>query len=196
MPLAAIDPRRTAVLLMDCQVAVLSAYGPDHTRFVEALRAVRDVAAEAGCLTVYVVAGFRPGHPEVSPNNVVFTGVAAAGMLVEGEAGAAIDPMLAPGEADLIVTKRRISGFSGSDLDLLLRARGIDTLVLAGVSTSGVVLSTVRAAADLDYRLVVLADGCVDPDPATHEMLLTKIFPAQAEVVDAGTVREPLRSGS
>lgn len=195
MPLAAIDPRRTAVLLMDCQVAVLSAYGPDDPGFVHGLRAVRDAAADAGCLTVYVVAGFRPGHPEVSPNNVMFAGVAAAGMLVEGEPGTAIDPILAPGEADLIVTKRRISGFSGSDLDLLLRARGIDTLVLTGVSTGGVVLSTVRAAADLDYRLVVLEDGCADPDPATHEMLLTKVFPAQAEVVDSGTFRKALRSG-
>ena len=65
---------------------------------------------------------------------------------------------------------------------MLLRARGIDHLVLAGIATSGVVLSTLRQAADLDYRLTVLADGCLDGDPEVHRVLLHKVFPRQAEV--------------
>ncbi|HYB16621.1 MAG TPA: isochorismatase family protein [Streptosporangiaceae bacterium] len=60
--------------------------------------------------------------------------------------------------------------------------RGI-SLVLAGIATSGVVLSTLRQAADLDYRLTVLADGCLDADPDVHRMLVEKVFPRQAEVV-------------
>jgi nicotinamidase-related amidase len=83
----------------------------------------------------------------------------------------------------VIVTKRRVSAFAGSDLDVVLRANDIDSLVLAGVATSGVVLSTLRQAADLDYRLTVLADGCLDPDPEVHRILLEKVFPRQAEVV-------------
>jgi len=55
--------------------------------------------------------------------------------------------------------------------------------VLAGIATSGVVLSTLRQAADLDYRLTVLADGCLDADPDVHRMLVEKVFPRRAEVV-------------
>jgi nicotinamidase-related amidase len=54
--------------------------------------------------------------------------------------------------------------------------------VLAGIATSGVVLSTLRQAADLDYQLTVLADGCLDADPDVHQVLLGKVFPRQAEV--------------
>jgi nicotinamidase-related amidase len=82
----------------------------------------------------------------------------------------------------LAVTKRRVSAFTGSDLEVLLRARGTGHLVLAGIATSGVVLSTLRHAADLDYQLTVLADGCLDPDPEVHQVLLGKVFPRQAQV--------------
>jgi nicotinamidase-related amidase len=75
-----------------------------------------------------------------------------------------------------------VSAFAGSDLDVLLRSGGIDHLVLAGIVTSGVVLSTVRQAADLDYRLTALADGCLDADPDVHQVLLQKVFTHQAEV--------------
>ena len=81
-----------------------------------------------------------------------------------------------------MVIKRRVSAFAGSDLDVLLRARRTEHLVLAGIATSGVVLSTLRQAADLDYRLTVLADGCLDADPEVHQVLLRKVFPRQAEV--------------
>lgn len=75
------------------------------------------------------------------------------------------------------------SAFSGSDLELVLRSRGIGHLVLTGIATSGVVLSTLRQAADLDYRLTVLADACYDPDPEVHQLLTAKVFPRQADVV-------------
>ena len=55
--------------------------------------------------------------------------------------------------------------------------------MLAGIATSGVVLSTLRQAADLDYRLVVLADGCLDADPEVHQVLTGKVFPRQADVL-------------
>ena len=67
-----------------------------------------------------------------------------------GSEGAAIHPAAAAREGEPIVVKHRISPFVGTDLETLLRANGIDTLVLAGVHTSGVVLSTVRHAGDLD----------------------------------------------
>jgi nicotinamidase-related amidase len=89
---------------------------------------------------------------------------------------------LAPRPDEPVIIKRRISAFSGSDLDVLLRGANANALVLGGISTSGVVLSTVRQAADLDYRLTVLADACADPDPEVHRVLTEKVFPKQALV--------------
>lgn len=90
---------------------------------------------------------------------------------------------MAPAPGDVVVTKRRVSAFAGSDLDVVLRAGDIDTLVLTGIATSGVVLSTLRQAADLDYRLVVLADACLDGDQEVHRVLTEKVFPRQADVL-------------
>ena len=78
--------------------------------------------------------------------------------------------------------KRRVSAFSGSDLEVLLRAFSAKHLILSGVATSGVVLSTLREAADKDYALTVLSDCCADMDEEVHRVLTTKIFPRQAEV--------------
>ena len=75
-----------------------------------------------------------------------------------------------------------MSAFTGSDLQVVLRSIGAGTLVLTGIATSGVVLSTLRQAADLDYRLVVLSDGCLDADPEVHRVLTEKVFPRQAAV--------------
>ena len=90
---------------------------------------------------------------------------------------------MAPADGDIIVTKRRVSAFTGSDLEVVLRAAGIDHLVLTGIATSGVVLSTLRQAADLDYRLTVLVDGCLDADPEVHRVLTGKVYPRQAGVL-------------
>jgi nicotinamidase-related amidase len=80
-----------------------------------------------------------------------------------------------------------VSAFSGSDLDVLLRASNVDSLVLCGIATSGVVLSTIRQAADLDYSLTVLSDACLDADPEVHDVLMRKVFVRQATVL---TTRE------
>jgi nicotinamidase-related amidase len=76
-----------------------------------------------------------------------------------------------------------VSAFTGSDLEVVLRGGDVRHLVLAGISTSGVVHSTLREAADKDYRLTALSDLCADPDPEVHRVLLEKIFPRQAQVV-------------
>jgi hypothetical protein len=117
------------------------------------------------------------------PRNPVFSAVKANGMLVAGGEGAAIHPSAAAREGEPIVVKHRDSPFVGTDLETLLRANGIDTLVLAGVHTSGVVLSTVCQAVDLDYRLVVVRDCCADPDAEAHAMLLDIVIAKQAAVV-------------
>ena len=135
---------------------------------------------------VFVRIAFRPSYPEITPANQGLARLAANGSGFEEPSPASqIAPMFAPREGDVVVTKRRVGAFSGSDLDIVLRARGVDTLVLCGVATGGVVLSTVRYAADLDYRIIVLGDACADGDPEVHRVLVEKVFPRQAEVLTA-----------
>jgi nicotinamidase-related amidase len=144
-----------------------------------------EAARKGGILVVFVRVAFRPGFPEVSPKNRTFSTLVESARAHFGEDDAAtqIHPALAPQDEDLVVTKRRVSAFSGSDLDVVLRSAEIDTLVLAGIATSGVVLSTTREAGDRDFRLVVLSDGCLDADPEVHRVLIEKVFTRQAEVM-------------
>jgi nicotinamidase-related amidase len=170
----------TALLVMDVQRGIADRY--DETDVVE--RAAEAVAAarEAGVPVIFVRVAFRPGHPEISARNRTFAALRDAGGLLEDES--AIHPALAPLAGEPIVTKRRVSAFAGSDLDVLLRGLDARALVLCGIATSGVVLSTLRAAADLDFELTVLRDACADADPEVHRVLLDKVFPRQADVID------------
>src|SRR6204780_4919783 len=104
----------------------------------------------------------------------------------------AIHDRLAPEPGDITVRKTRVGAFSTTDLDQQLRDRGVSTLILAGISTSGVVLSTVRDAADRDYQVFVLADGCADPGPGVHEFLTETIFPRQARVITSAELKDVL----
>jgi nicotinamidase-related amidase len=182
--LSHIDPGSAALLVMDYQVDALTRF-MTTAQSADAIACVPDLigmARGAGMMVIHVVVAFRPGHPEVSPRNPLFSWAKAKGMLVAGSEGAAIHPAASAREGEPIVVKHRISPFVGTDLETLLRANGIDTLVLAGVHTSGVVLSTVRQAGDLDYRLIV-RDCCADPDAAVHAMLLDIVIAKQAAVV-------------
>jgi nicotinamidase-related amidase len=135
-----------------------------------------------GIRLIFVKVGFRAGYPEISQRSKTFSRIAESGGFVEGSSSE-IHPALAPAPGDVIVTKRRVSAFTGSDLDVVLRANRIEALVLSGIATSGVVLSTLRQAADLDFSLTVLADACIDADEEVHRVLCEKVFPRQAEVL-------------
>jgi nicotinamidase-related amidase len=172
----------SALLAMDVQQGIVDRFSDDGG-YLPRLAAAVDAARGAGVRVIYVVVGFRAGHPEVSQRNKSFAAISGSGRFAAGDPGAAIHPAVAPAADDLVVTKRRVSAFTGSDLEVVLRAGGIDHLVLTGIATSGVVLSTLRQAADLDYGLTVLADGCLDGDPEVHRVLTEKVFPRQADVV-------------
>lgn len=170
----------TALLIMDMQRGVverLDTARPLATRLAEAAATAR----AAGALVVYVGVGYLPGHPEIGPASA-FTQLKASGAFTLGAPEAELHEALTSEPGDVHVTKKRFSAFSGSELELVLRARGIDHLVLTGMVTSGVVLSTVREASDKDYALTVLSDGCVDYDDEVHRVLVEKVFPRQAEI--------------
>ena len=135
-------------------------------------RAVRaaNAARAAGLLVIHVRVAFRAGYPEVNPHNRGWVNISSRGMFEDG-ANSIVDA-LRPDADDIVVDKRRISAFAGSDLDFVLRAQHVKDVVLAGVVTSGVVLSTVTEAVDRDYGLTVLSDACADPDRELHETLM------------------------
>jgi nicotinamidase-related amidase len=180
-----VSDSRPVLLLMDFQHGLVERLGVPSV--VGAADRAAQAARAAGIPVMFVRVGFRPGYPEVAEANATFSAVTAqAGdAYTQDHPATQIHATLAPRDGEPVIVKRRVSAFSGSDLDVLLRAAGADALVLAGISTSGVVLSTLRQAADLDYRLTVLADACADPDAEVHRVLTEKVFPRQALVTTA-----------
>jgi nicotinamidase-related amidase len=182
MSSVAIQPSTaTALLVMDVQKGGVARF-PDGAAYLERLAKGIAAARAAHIPVIYVVVQFREGHPEISPRNGTFAGIAAAGRLTSGDPATEIPPEIAPARGEVVVVKHRISSFVGSELELVLRAREINFLVLTGISTSGVVLSTLRHAADLDFGQTVLGDACLDGDPELHRILVEKVFPRQAHV--------------
>jgi nicotinamidase-related amidase len=139
-------------------------------------------ARERKIPVIYVVVGFRPGTPEIGLNNKTFAAGKERFASVDMTEFMTVHADLKPQADEVVVIKRRVSGFTGSDLEVILRAYGIQHLVLTGIATSGVVLSTLREAADKDYQLTVLADCCADGDEEVHRVLTTKVFSRQADV--------------
>jgi nicotinamidase-related amidase len=176
---------RPVLLLMDFQHGIVERLGAPSV--LDAADRAAKAARVAGIPVMFVRVAFRPGYPEIAPSNATFSAMAAqAGdAYTQDHPVTQVHASLAPQDGEPVILKRRVSAFTGSDLEVLLRGAQADTLILAGISTSGVVLSTLRQAADLDYRLVVLADACADPDDEVHRVLTEKVFPRQALVTTA-----------
>ena len=182
----------TAVVIMDYQNDIVGNYSTDGEALLQRSASVLASAREAGIPVIYVVVQFREGHPEVLPRNRQ----RFADRLVEGTPGAEVHPAVAPQPGEMVVVKRRTGPFSTTDMDAVLHSIGANTLVLFGVSTSGCVLTAVRWAADVDYRLVVVSDCCGDQDEEVHRVLTEKIFPRQADVVTAEEIAAAFREAN
>ena len=177
-----------ALLLMDIQNGILDRVGAGEP-YLDEVVAAQERAEAADMLVVLVRVAFRAGHPEISARNKSFSAAALRSDMVVGDLAVEPHSRLMRGNGEILVTKKRISAFAGSDLDMVLRSRDVTHLVLAGISTSGVVLSTVREAADRDYQLTVLGDLCLDVDAEVHRVLTTKVFVRQADVIAAADWR-------
>jgi nicotinamidase-related amidase len=187
-----LDPRRTALLVMDFQRTIVERIAPDPAALLDRTARLLAAARAAGVRVIFVGVGFRDGYPEVSARNQSFATIRTTGAFLPSAAGSEIHPAVAPAEGEVVVTKHRVSAFAGTDLDMILRANDVDTLVLAGIATSGVVLSTTRHAADADYRLVIVRDCCADADEEVHRVLSEKVFPRQATVMTAEALMKSL----
>lgn len=191
-----IDASRTALLSMDLQTAIVSIYTKDDSEFLPRVATVLNAARKNNLRVVHVQVGFRAGFPEVDARNQLFGAIKNSPQwqqIFQGPAGA-IHSDVAPQGDEIVITKHRVSGFAGTDLDMILRANQIDTLILLGIATSGVVLSTLLHASDADYRLFVVKDCCTDRDSEVHACLTEKLFPQRATVLTANQFLESLQS--
>jgi len=179
-----IKNKNTALLVMDIQGTTVQIL-KDKTQFFHSINEAIHTARKNNMPVIYVIVGFRKGYPEVSENNLAFSRWKNGAMFLDSEEASRIEALVAPQPGDVIITKKRVSAFSGSDLEIVLRSLDIKHLILTGIATGGVVLSTLREAADKDYRLTVLSDCCADRDEEVHRVLIDKIFPRQAEVMTA-----------
>ena len=193
MATLSLDRQHTALLIADFYAAILSTLPHAVDRqVVENTQRLQRAARGAGLFVCYCATVFRPGYVEISERNKVFRARKHSGQPPVSDPVQLIHPAVLPAAGEVVVGKHRVNALYGTDLDLILRANTIDTLIILGYATSGVVLSTVRYAADLDYRLVVVEDCCADQDPDVHDFLTQRIFPRQAEVLTAEDVIQAL----
>ena len=187
-----IQPKSTALLVMDYQTGVIS--DPSRKAALQKAVLATKVARAAGIPIIYGVIRFDEGYPVTPARNWSFTSFQGGGKMRRGGADAEIHPDIAPQKGDVVIERKRSCIFTATDLDLVLRAKNIDTIALFGISTSGQVLSAVRVAVDLDYRLFVLSDCCADRDEEVNRVLMTKVLPMHSKVISAEAFIEALRS--
>jgi nicotinamidase-related amidase len=176
-----LDPKKTALLTLDCQKGVLG-FVPGSDAIIPNASKATEFARKQQFQIIHVGLGFSEGHPEIPDTDSPLKRIKQNNLFVKGTPSAEFHSSIAR-TGELVVYKQRISAFSENHLHLILRSRGIENLVLFGISTSGITLSTLRRAFDLDFRCVVLKDACFDPDEEVHRVLTEKIFPAQATVL-------------
>ena len=189
MPDLTLERGHTAVLIADLYAEMMNTLLHATERgVVEKAAAVQAAARKAGVMVCYCATVFRPGYPEIGQRNKTFSQRKSSGQTAVPDPMDVIHPSVRPIEGEVVVGKHRVNALFGTDLDMVLRSNNIETLVILGYATSGVVLSTVRYAADLDYRLLVVEDCCADQDPEVHDFLTQRIFPRQTDVVGSEDV--------
>lgn len=179
---APIDPAKTALLVMDYQNGIFERVAGGDPLLAGAQQTIALIRDHGGTIG-YVRVGFADGEVPSGTMGRRIGREAALTMFHADSPGTQIHDEIAPRDGDIVVRKIRVGPFGTTDLHEQLQAKGIDTLILAGISTSGVVLSAVRDGHDRDYRLFVLSDLCADPEADVHAFLMERIFPRQAEVI-------------
>jgi biuret amidohydrolase len=187
-----VDTGSAALVIIDMQRDFLepggfgAALGNDVSRLqaaVAPLQEVLEAARQAGMLIIHTREGHRPDMSDAPPHKVVRgdpkTRIGAPGpmgrILIRGEPGHDIIPELYPREQEPVIDKPGKGAFYQTDLELMLRARGIDTLFVCGVTTEVCVNTTVREANDRGYRCIVLSDCCASYFPEFHQAGLAMI---------------------
>ena len=136
---------------------------------LEKTRKAIDAARKAGVPVGFVRVGFSPDYRECPPASPIFSGARKNGLFKLGSPGAETHPALGQTPADFDIVKHRVSPFYATSLEPILRANGIERLILCGVSTNGVVHSGARDAHDRDYECIILEDCCAGVTKDEHD---------------------------
>jgi gluconolactonase len=188
----AIDPAHTALLVLDMHQSVVgSGEVAEHAtaqKTVVHIVSLLDAARSSGIEVIHVhhrsATGIRPTG-KLPP---LFRELAEDDDLQEGAQGMDVVPGLEPVGADLVIHKQRVSAFTGTELDIVLRAGDIDTLILTGTYTNLSVESTARFAADLGYRVVLASDALCSVSPEWHEGALRHGLSMLCEIGDTAVI--------
>ena len=170
--------KKTIFLIMDMMNDLIAEDGFSAKTYGEQVKA-RNVlentrtaiaaARSAGIQIGYVRVGFSPDYRECPPASPIFSGARKNGIFKLGTAGTEIHSAIAPREGDFDIIKHRVSPFYGTSLEPILRANGIERVLLSGVSTNGVVHSGAREAHDRDYECIIFEDCCAGVTPEEHD---------------------------
>jgi biuret amidohydrolase len=195
-----IDPKRTALLLLDYQnynvhpdgywAQAQPGYADRAAPAVARTAAVLAAARRAAITVVHVQNAWREGHPDVNPHTPWQADAKAAGRSTEGTWGIEFVDALTPAQGELVVRKRAVSGFAGTELDRLLRIHDLSTLVIAGIVTNFAAEGAARDASDRGFRVIVLTDCCESVTDEMHQFAVTQILPFVGEVANAADFTE------
>lgn len=195
-----LDPRTTAVVAVHCQGDIVGPTGAFADFFhqqvtvrhvIDQIAALIAAARTAAATVVYTRVAWKPDFSDLEVNSPLLGIVAQSGCLKEGSELAEIVEPLAPHGGDIVLTHQRIGAFARTDLDTVLREKGITTLVFAGVATNASVEGTARVASDLGYRVVIVEDACSAATPAAHHASIDSLG-LLAEISTVDEVRTAL----
>ncbi|CAB3767187.1 hypothetical protein LMG29542_05534 [Paraburkholderia humisilvae] len=175
----AIVPAHTALVVMHYQTDIIALFPAVAPTLLANTRKLCDAARNKGVSVYFAKIQFSPGYPEVSPLNRNGQGIKQLGLFVDD----AISPELGKQADEPLIIAHRASVFFGTDLKARLRAQGIDTLIMVGIASTGVVLSSVAYASDADFRLLTVKDCCYDPDQIVHDHLFSTAFDSRTMVL-------------
>lgn len=180
--LPALVPARTALLVMHYQTDILGLFPSVAPALLANTRSLCDAARQTGVSVYFANIQFSPGYPEVSPLNKNGQGIKQLGLFV----GDQVSPELGRLPSEPLIIAHRASVFFGTDLQVRLSAQGIHTLMMVGIASTGVVLSSVAYASDADFRLLTVKDCCYDPDQVVHDHLFATAFASRTTVLSLG----------
>ncbi|MGN7984328.1 isochorismatase family cysteine hydrolase [Burkholderia sp. 22313] len=178
-PLPPIVPAQTALIVMHYQTDILGLFPSVAPILLANTRKLCDAARAGGVHVCFANLHFSPGYPEVSPRNKNGQGIEQLGLFVDDGPC----PELGRLDSEPLTVAHRASVFYRTDLQPRLIAQGIDTLILVGIASTGVVLSSVAHASDADFRLYTVKDCCYDPDQVVHEHLFATAFETRTTVL-------------
>jgi nicotinamidase-related amidase len=163
-----IDVARTAVLVIDMQNDFVEEGAPlefpEGRRVIPAIQRILDAARGRDMPVVYAAHVHRPGGADQGIHRELYPPVAAGEALVDGERGVEIHPELTPRPGEPVVKKHRYNSFYATDLEIILRGLGVETVVLTGMTTECCVLGTARGALERGFRSLVVSDACASCD--------------------------------